>query len=562
MVRFAPTDPARRLLVREASRAASDYRLALEFAPPESDADPASGAGIPTEGGGPTGAGGGLGAGGPTGTGGRLGAGGQADASSRAGSGGRTGPRCGTEPGGQADASIQAGSGSEAVVPDPFDDAEALEALETRITALASRIHAATHRLLVLIAEFDRRGGWKLGGHRSCSHWLSVRTGIDLGTAREKVRTARALVGLPKTSASMSRGELAFSKARALTRRANAENEGELLEIAKNVTTAELERVVRAFPEGSRKDEAALERERYASRTLSVFPDNEGMYVVRGRLPAEVGALLMRAVEAAGDVLYREERGGSSGGGALSETEARAEAARRRADALGLLAERALAAGFGLGELSDEAGDAPGGKRGSSGGAGEASAEAGDASIGAGDASVGDGDASVGERDAPAEAPISGSRAERYQVMLHVEAETLAAEGEGGRSELEDGTRVSAETAQRISCDCGLVKVTHASDGSILDVGRRTRTIPPSLRRALEVRDKGCRFPGCGSRFTEGHHIVHWAHGGGTSLANALLMCRFHHRLVHEGGWTVRRRDDGQPEFISPSGKAQTDTGG
>ena len=79
-------------------------------------------------------------------------------------------------------------------IPDPLDDAPALEALEKKITTLAARIHAATHRLLTLIAEFDRRQGWKLGGHRSCAHWLSHQTGIDLGTAREKVRTARALV--------------------------------------------------------------------------------------------------------------------------------------------------------------------------------------------------------------------------------------------------------------------------------------------------------------------------------------------------------------------------------
>ena len=83
-------------------------------------------------------------------------------------------------------------------------------------------------------------------------------------------------------------------------------------------------------------------------------------------------------------------------------------------------------------------------------------------------------------------------------MVLHLESATLQAEGEPGRSELEDGTRVAAETSRRISCDSGLVRIEHAPDGSILDVGRRTRTIPPALRRALEARDRGCRFPGCG----------------------------------------------------------------
>ena len=84
----------------------------------------------------------------------------------------------------------------------------------------------------------------------------------------------------------------------------------------------------------------------------------------------------------------------------------------------------------------------------------------------------------------------------------------------------------SHRTSQRLSCDAGLVRVSHAPDGSILDVGRRTRTIPPALRRALEVRDRGCRFPGCGLRFTDGHHVRHWAQGGETKLENLLLMCR------------------------------------
>ncbi len=249
---------------------------------------------------------------------------------------------------------------------DPFDDADALEELEEEIATLAAHIHAATHRLLTLIAEFDRRRGWELGGHRSCAHWLSARTGIDLGAAREKVRTARALESLPETGASMARGELSFSKVRALSRVATAANEGDLLEFARGCTTAQLERMVRGFRRGSREDEAAWERRLHESRTLSVFPDEDGMFVVRGRLPAEVGALLMRAVEAASDALYRERRvtawsavdaavdpaAGSEADRdvqAAADRDTQREAAQRRADAVGLLAERALEAGFGGG---------------------------------------------------------------------------------------------------------------------------------------------------------------------------------------------------------------------
>ena len=123
--------------------------------------------------------------------------------------------------------------------------------------------------------------------------------------------------------------------------------------------------------------------------------------------------------------------------------------------------------------------------------------------------------------------------------MLFVEPETLTRDGEPGMSELEDGTRGSGETARRVSCDCGLVPVTRAPDGEILNVGRKQRTVSGPLRRALELRDRGCRFPGCNLRFTEGHHLIHWADGGETSLPNTALLCDHHHRLVHEGGWAV-----------------------
>ncbi|TVR61881.1 MAG: HNH endonuclease [Gemmatimonadales bacterium] len=85
-----------------------------------------------------------------------------------------------------------------------------------------------------------------------------------------------------------------------------------------------------------------------------------------------------------------------------------------------------------------------------------------------------------------------------------------------------------------------MVTAVRGSKGEVLDMGRRTRTIPPALRRALEIRDGGCRFPGCGLRFTEGHHIVHWSDGGETKLSNLVLLCRFHHRAVHEEGFSVK----------------------
>ena len=267
-----------------------------------------------------------------------------------------------------------------------------------------------------------------------------------------------------------------------------------------------------------------------------MFVGDDGSYIVRGRLEPEVGAVLMRAVEAAGDALFRREgedagvrererererkdegdpdgeddpdgegdpdgqrdRDGQRGTGL--DVEITPE--QRRADAVGLLCERALAAGF--------------------------------------------------------DGAASGSRAERYQVMLHVEPATVRGDVESGRSDL-DGVRVCAETSRRMTCDAsvvdvvgspvgiggsgdgvgrgsdetGLEHVTAVTSGrriaqpglraNVLGVGRRTRTIPPALRRALQARDRGCRFPGCDGRFMDAHHVTHWADGGRTDLKNLVL---------------------------------------
>ena len=141
-----------------------------------------------------------------------------------------------------------------------------------------------------------------------------------------------------------------------------------------------------------------------------------------------------------------------------------------------------------------------------------------------------------------------GSRAERYQVVVHADAGTLSERGETGRSEL-DGVRVCADTSRRMACDAARHR-----DGDVVSVGRRTRTIPPHIRRALEERDRGCRYPGCASRFTEAHHVKHWADGGETSLANTILLCRRHHRLVHEGGTRMALDRDGKAAFFTRGG--------
>ncbi len=564
------------------------------------------------------------------------------------------------------EAEAEYGSGD----PSPLDD-DSLDELGHEIAVLSAHIEAATSRLLEMIARFDEARGWHRSGFRSCAEWLAHRTGIDRGAARERVRAARALRELPLTSQALARGELTFSKVRALTRIAEPETEAHLLELAQGCTAAQVESMVRGWRLGSLKEEADREEWRFRNRSFSVFPDLDGSYVVKGRLTPEVGALLMRAIETASDHLYRketaeEEEYGTSARG--FETEAQAEgrkvrdteaaAARRRADALALLVERGMT--VGLGEVgsdgqaldapveepttlqegeNDVANVGPRDTRPSREDRNQSQSEEGAESLVSAEPSEGPGspqcDSGGESRDGraqrgqprsarPSQTPntgvaggqvFSGTSAERYQVMVHVDLATLKEphplhrishgsrkrarktrldqiieeararglvreEGEGSRGMLSGGgsfagacgcgggacggteqdrhshiedIRVSAETSRRLTCDASVVPVVSGNQPT-LNLGRRTRTIPPALRRALEVRDRGCRFPGCGSRFADAHHVRHWADGGETSLGNCILLCRHHHRLVHEGGWRVELRDDGRTMFFDPRG--------
>lgn len=127
--------------------------------------------------------------------------------------------------------------------------------------------------------------------------------------------------------------------------------------------------------------------------------------------------------------------------------------------------------------------------------------------------------------------------------------------GCAGRCEIEDGTSLPAEAVRRLACDASIVAIVENEHGDPLNVSRKTRSIPPTLQRALRSRDKGCRFPGCcNTRYVNAHHIHHWAHGGETKLSNLVTLCRFHHRSVHEGKVQIHVLDDGAIRFLQPNG--------
>jgi hypothetical protein len=142
---------------------------------------------------------------------------------------------------------------------------------------------------------------------------------------------------------------------------------------------------------------------------------------------------------------------------------------------------------------------------------------------------------------------------ERPHVLVTVDLASL--EGRlGRRCELEDVGAITPETARRLACDAGVSRVITAGTSEVLDVGRKTPMPSSGIRKALLVRDGGCRFPGCGRPhpWCDAHHVRHWAHGGETSLGNLVLLCRPHHRAVHEGFRVAM--DRGRPRFSRADG--------
>jgi len=369
-----------------------------------------------------------------------------------------------------------------------------LDRLGDEIAELSAHLEAATARLLDLIREFDARGGWNTG-FRSCAAWLSWRVGLDLGAARERVRVARALETLPALARALACGELSYAKVRALTRVATAETEARLLAVGRAGTASHVERIVRGWRRVDRQAEAREAARQHAGRALHVYQDEDGTMVLRGRLTPEMGALLLRALDAARETLYQRRRANEAVLPACDPVAEAPSRAQQQADAPALLAETALHH-----ELDP------------------------------------------------------GAPGERYQVVVHVDAAVLSDPEQPGQSVLEDGPPVSAETSRRLACDASRVVMRHDEDGPVVEVGARTRTIPPALRRALQHRDRGCRFPGCHVRVGQGHHVRHWAQGGRTTLSNLALLCRRHHRAVHEEGYQVARSPDGALQFRRPNG--------
>ena len=390
--------------------------------------------------------------------------------------------------------------------------------LADQITELASHIHAATCRWLGLVAEFDRRQGWGEWGARSCSHWLSWRCGMSPAAAREHVRVASRLTELPLIRGAFAEGRLSYSQVRALTRVENVAQEEELLSLARHATASQLERLVRAY-------RGVVARARAASggrpeRYVAWAHADDGSLLLRARLPAEEGAIVLAALQSGVERL----RDGAS-------AEALASVSAADASAADSSPADSSPPDSSLPDASPPDASPPASAE-VLPGLQTASAEA---------PRIGElrADALVLMADTLLSNEPSARGGERFQVVVHADTESLRT-GEG-ETQLADGSPIAAETARRLACDAAIVPLIERA-GRPLSVGRKTRSIPPALQRALASRDRGCRFPGCTNhRTVDAHHIEHWANGGETKLSNLVQLCRHHHRLLHEGGYTVTR---------------------
>lgn len=366
-------------------------------------------------------------------------------------------------------------------------------ALSDEITRLAGHINAAQHRFLTLLAALIERNAWAGYGIKSPAHWLNYHCGIDLGAAREKVRVAKSLSTLPAINEAFRAGTISYSKVRAMTRSATPGNEQLLLQVALHGTAQHVEQLVRKYRRAESLSDNRRAESQYNARELTCFFDDDGMLVLRGRMTPEDGAVFMKAMDAM--VAAQNPPVVADENAAILPEKTFPQ---KRVDALLALAEQAMnTMEEGLQPLSS---------------------------------------------------------ADKYQVVIHMER------GNERQCSIESGAHhfpLSPATARRLCCDASLVPVLEDSSGNVLNIGRKTRAIPPSIRRALQIRDHGCRFPGCcESRYVDAHHVQHWCDGGETRLDNLVLLCRHHHRLLHQDGYEIVKHGNQQFEFLTPAGGA------
>ena len=491
-------------------------------------------------------------------------------------------------------ASLRSASKRSASEP-PASSKRCPEALAAEITTLAGHLNAAHYRFLKLLDEFDREQGWAGPGVRSLAHWLSWKCGIGELVAREKVRVARALRELPMIDASFERGQISYSKVRAMTRAATPENEAQLLNIARHGTAEHIERLVRVYRRCRKRAETSPgETERRREERFYCFDEDEETTAFGGRVSAEQGRLLMKALDAMVAEMEDDERAAAEI--VSAETSATGSEASVSAETSGVASVPSVSAetsvpGSGAGGSSVSSAPAPGRNvsaetcEAGSGASVSAETTADGLEINVSAETFSDGRAGVEthkphEPDRPPLKPLRVRRAtalaqiaehylatrsrdsgatplrssDAYQVFVHVNANDAHPDNRinGGHTTYPDDRRCLApHVAKQLACDASRRTVLENERGEVLNIGRRSRIVPWHIAHALRIRDGGCRFPGCNRhRWTDAHHIRHWADGGETSLENLVTLCRYHHRALHRGEYLIERGAGGELIFM------------
>ncbi|MDD9207726.1 DUF222 domain-containing protein [Georgenia sp. 10Sc9-8] len=414
-----------------------------------------------------------------------------------------------------------AGTTRSALQPVPEDD----DALCDEIATLAGHIAAATCRFLVLLGELDARGAWAGAGVRGTGHWLSYRCGMGEVAAREHVRVARALRHLPRTVEAFGAGQISYSKVRAISRVATPENEHDLVDLALSAPANHVERLVRGLRTAQ---EAADVRDRHARRSLTWRWAEDGSLLLSGRFAPEDGARIVQRAE--------EEMSGAPPG-----PEDQHDLVGWCEGDPGVRSRRSLA--DALLELCTTVPVEDGAPR---------TSHPAEAVVHVTLAELQEGDTSTGT---PCPAPedvedVSPGGPRQASPDAAPAPQSLPPATLPGTPRLAGGTRFHPSVARRLACDGGIVLEVHEDgvgvSGRTLEVGAKVRRPRSALVRALLSRDGGCRYPGCARRrFLNAHHVQFWADGGLTVLGNMVLLCGSHHRLLHDGGFTLSMDDHG-----------------
>ena len=510
------------------------------------------------------------------------------------------GPPAAKPPATKSLASLRPASGPAESKP-PESENKCPEALAAEITTLAGHLNAAQYRFLKLLDEFEREQGWAGPGVRSLAHWLSWKCGLGELVAREKVRVARALRELPMIDASFERGQISYSKVRAMTRAATPENESQLLNIARHGTAEHIERLVRVYRRCRKRAEASPgETERRRQERFYCFDEDEETTVFGGRVSAEQGRLLMMALDAMVAEMEDDERAAAEI--VSAETSATGSEASVSAETSGVASVPSVSAetsvpGSDAGGSSESSAPAPGRNVSAetcevgSGASVSAETTADGLEINVSAETFSDGRAGVEthepqELDRPPLKPLRVRRAtalaqiaehylatrsrnsgatplrssDAYQVFVHVNANDAHPDNRinGGHTTYTDDRRCLApHVARQLACDASRRTVLENERGEVLNIGRRSRIVPWHIAHALRLRDGGCRFPGCNRhRWTDAHHIRHWADGGETSLENLVTLCRYHHRALHRGEYLIERGAGGELIFMDAQQRA------